>query len=121
MLQKDKGLIILFNSPLIRIACGSRSGYACQSSLLAYYLTYFSNVLKESFSAFLIDNDALIWTWENGNAFGALKSWKENPLWISAASVKEEGGAQHVHGWENITLVEEETKLANKLLPSIHF
>ena len=40
---------------------------------------------------------------------------------LIAASVKEEGGAQHVHGRENITLVEEETKLANKLLPSIHF
>ena len=40
---------------------------------------------------------------------------------LVAASVKEEGGAQHVHGWENITLIEEESKLANKLLPSIHF
>jgi hypothetical protein len=39
---------------------------------------------------------------------------------LVAASVKEEG-AQHVHGWENITLIEEESKLANKLLPSIHF
>jgi len=27
----------------------------------------------------------------------------------------------HVHGWENITLVEEETNLANKLLPSLPF
>jgi hypothetical protein len=25
------------------------------------------------------------------------------------------------HAWENITLVEEEAKLANKLLPSLHF
>ena len=40
---------------------------------------------------------------------------------LVAASVKEEGGAQHVRGWENITLIEEESKLANKLLPSIHF
>ncbi|MGC1135282.1 MAG: hypothetical protein WA941_20810 [Nitrososphaeraceae archaeon] len=24
------------------------------------------------------------------------------------------------HAWENITLVEEETKLANKLLPNLH-
>jgi hypothetical protein len=39
---------------------------------------------------------------------------------LVAASVKEEGG-QHVHGWENITLVEEESKLANKLLPNLHF
>jgi len=39
---------------------------------------------------------------------------------LVAASVKEEG-SQHVHGWENITLIEEESKLANKLLPSIHF
>jgi hypothetical protein len=39
---------------------------------------------------------------------------------LVAASVKEEGG-QHVHGWENITLIEEESKLANKLLSSIHF
>ena len=39
---------------------------------------------------------------------------------LVAASVKEEGG-QHVHGWENITLIEEETKLVNKLLPSIRF
>jgi len=39
---------------------------------------------------------------------------------LIAASIKEEG-AQHVHGWENITLIEEETKLANKLLRSIHF
>jgi hypothetical protein len=39
---------------------------------------------------------------------------------LVAASVNEEG-AQHVHGWENVTLIEEESKLANKLLPSIHF
>jgi hypothetical protein len=39
---------------------------------------------------------------------------------LVAASVKEEG-VQHVHGWENITLIEEESKLANKLLSSIHF
>lgn len=25
------------------------------------------------------------------------------------------------HAWENITLVEEEAKLANKLLPNLHF
>jgi hypothetical protein len=36
------------------------------------------------------------------------------------ASMKEES-RQHIHGWENITLVEEEAALANKLLPSIHF
>jgi hypothetical protein len=34
---------------------------------------------------------------------------------LIAASLKEEGG-QHVHGWENITLVEEEAALADKLL-----
>ena len=28
---------------------------------------------------------------------------------------------QHVHAWENITLVEEEADLANKLLPRLHF
>jgi hypothetical protein len=28
---------------------------------------------------------------------------------------------QHVYAWENITLVEEEADLANKLLPSLHF
>jgi hypothetical protein len=39
---------------------------------------------------------------------------------LVAASVNEERG-QHVHGWENITLVEEESKLANKLLPNLHF
>ncbi|HZB74247.1 MAG TPA: hypothetical protein VE378_05840 [Nitrososphaeraceae archaeon] len=39
---------------------------------------------------------------------------------LVAALVNEEGG-QHVHGWENITLVEEESKLANKLLPNLHF
>ena len=39
---------------------------------------------------------------------------------LVAASVNEEG-AQHVHGWENIILVEEEAKLANKLLPSLRF
>jgi len=31
------------------------------------------------------------------------------------ASMKEEDG-QHVHGWENITLVEEKVVLTNKLL-----
>lgn len=39
---------------------------------------------------------------------------------LIAALVNEEGG-QHVHGWENVTLIEEEIKLANKALPSIHF
>jgi hypothetical protein len=39
---------------------------------------------------------------------------------LIAATTREEGG-QHVHGWENITLVDEETKLANKLLSSLHF
>ena len=38
---------------------------------------------------------------------------------LIAASAKEEGG-QHVHGWENITLVEEEADLENKLLPNLH-
>jgi hypothetical protein len=37
---------------------------------------------------------------------------------LIAASAKEEGG-QHIHGWENITLVEEEVELENKLLPNI--
>lgn len=27
---------------------------------------------------------------------------------------------EHLHAWENITLVEEESDLANKLLPSLH-
>jgi hypothetical protein len=36
---------------------------------------------------------------------------------LITASRKEEGG-QHVHGWENITLVEEEIDLENKLLPT---
>ena len=34
---------------------------------------------------------------------------------LIAATTKEEGG-QHVHGWENIMLQEEETTLANNLL-----
>jgi hypothetical protein len=34
---------------------------------------------------------------------------------LIAASAKEEGG-QHVHGWENITLLEEDAALANKLI-----
>ena len=34
---------------------------------------------------------------------------------LIAATTKEEGG-QHVHGWENITLQEEESTLANNLL-----
>jgi hypothetical protein len=34
---------------------------------------------------------------------------------LIAASTKEEGG-QHVHGWENITLVERKAVLINKLL-----
>jgi hypothetical protein len=34
---------------------------------------------------------------------------------LVATSSKEEGG-QHVHGWENITLLEEEATLANKLM-----
>ena len=34
---------------------------------------------------------------------------------LIAASTKEEGG-QHVHDWENITLLEEEAALENKLL-----
>jgi hypothetical protein len=39
---------------------------------------------------------------------------------LIAATTREEGG-HAVHGWENITLVDEETKLANKLLSSLHF
>jgi hypothetical protein len=39
---------------------------------------------------------------------------------LVAASVNEEGD-HHVHGWENITSVEEEAKLANKLSPNLHF
>jgi hypothetical protein len=34
---------------------------------------------------------------------------------LIVATTKEEGG-QHVHGWKNITLQEEETTLANNLL-----
>jgi hypothetical protein len=34
---------------------------------------------------------------------------------LIAASAKEEGG-QHFHGWENITLLEEEEALENKLI-----
>jgi len=34
---------------------------------------------------------------------------------LVAASMKEKGG-QHVHGWENITLVEGNAVLTNKLL-----
>ena len=34
---------------------------------------------------------------------------------LIAAGTKEEGG-QHVHGWENITLLEEEAALENKLI-----
>jgi hypothetical protein len=36
------------------------------------------------------------------------------------ASMQEES-KQHVHGWENITLVEEEADLLNKLLRSFHY
>ena len=32
------------------------------------------------------------------------------------ASIKEEGEQQHVHGWENITLLDEEVRLKNKVL-----
>ena len=39
---------------------------------------------------------------------------------LIAASAKEEEGGQHIHGWENITLVEEEADLENKLLPNLH-
>jgi hypothetical protein len=39
---------------------------------------------------------------------------------LVAAFVKQEE-CQHVHGWENITLIGKEAKLANKLLPSLHF
>ncbi|MGH9924741.1 MAG: hypothetical protein ACRD5B_05130 [Nitrososphaeraceae archaeon] len=84
-------------------------------------LTYFSNVFKESFSVFLI---------KNVRSYLDMGKWKciwcskilegESFMDLVAASVNEEGG-QHVHGWENITLVEEETKLANKLLPNLHF
>jgi hypothetical protein len=38
---------------------------------------------------------------------------------LIAASLKEEGG-QHVHGWENITFVEEEAASADKLLLNLH-
>jgi hypothetical protein len=34
---------------------------------------------------------------------------------LIAATTKEEGGGQHVHGWENIALQEEEATLANNL------
>jgi hypothetical protein len=39
---------------------------------------------------------------------------------LITVTTREEGG-QHVHGWENITLIDEETKLANKLLSSLNF
>jgi hypothetical protein len=39
---------------------------------------------------------------------------------LIATSSKEES-RQHVHGWENMTLVEEEADLSNKLLRSLHF
>jgi len=39
---------------------------------------------------------------------------------LIATSAKEEEGGQHVHGWENITLVEEEADLEKKLLPNLH-
>ncbi|MGB8642271.1 MAG: hypothetical protein WCD28_08285 [Nitrososphaeraceae archaeon] len=39
---------------------------------------------------------------------------------LIAVTTREEDG-QNVHGWENITLIDEETKLANKLLSSLHF
>ena len=35
------------------------------------------------------------------------------------ASIKEKS-RQHIHGWENITLVEVEAALSNKLLRSLH-
>jgi hypothetical protein len=34
---------------------------------------------------------------------------------LIAASAKEEGG-HHIHGWENITVIEEEAALAKKIL-----
>jgi len=37
---------------------------------------------------------------------------------LIAASAKEEGG-QHVHGWENMTLVEQETPLLKSKLISV--
>ena len=55
----------------------------------------------------------------------ALGKWKciwcskvlegESFMDLITASSKAEGG-QYVHGWENITLLEEEATLANKLL-----
>ena len=38
---------------------------------------------------------------------------------LVAASAKEESG-QHVHGWKNMTLSEEEAELENKLMSNLH-
>jgi hypothetical protein len=45
---------------------------------------------------------------------------EESFMDLVEASMKEEG-RQHVHGWENITLVEEEADLSNKLLRSLYY
>ena len=76
---------------------------------------------RESFSVFLNKNAVLIRIMGKWKCIWCSKILKgESFMDLIAASVKEEG-VQHVHGWENITLIEEESKLANKLLPSIHF
>jgi hypothetical protein len=38
---------------------------------------------------------------------------------LVAASAKEESG-QHVHGWENMNLAEEEAELENKLMSNLN-
>jgi hypothetical protein len=43
----------------------------------------------------------------------------ESFMELIEASIKE-NSRQHIHGWENITLVEEEVALSNKLLRSLH-
>ena len=49
-------------------------------------------------------------TWINVNACGVLKCWKESFMEL-AASEKKEGG-QHIHGWKNVSLVENEAAAA---------
>ena len=76
-----------------------------------------SNILNgESSSVFLIKNCC---------SYCGMGKWKciwcskilegESFMDLVAASMKEKGG-QHVHGWENITLVEGHAVLTNKLL-----
>ena len=76
---------------------------------------------RESFSVFLNKNAVLIWIMGKWKCLWCSKVLEgESFMDLIEASAKEEAG-QHVHGWENITLIEEESKLANKLLTSIRF